>query len=149
MAEPGQIQTRPYFPYQILCHTAAFARSIQADSSHLCAQGFGNPEGFFALVLKRIHQDCPGHIGRHVCIVSYCGLYRVAQNQHQGVGHGACRFEPQQLGAKYASGPVGSPYHRRPFHHRGDCRMDVPCPETYNRKPVSRLFALGSSGCPG
>ena len=66
--EPFLVEARPDLLDEVAGDAAALRRRVEPDPVQPVAQRVGDPERLLGLVLERVDEDDPGHVGRHVAV---------------------------------------------------------------------------------
>ena len=91
VAEALLVEPRAHLAHKVRRHPAALRRRIEADAVEAVAESLRDAQRLLGLVVERVDEDDARHVRRHVAIEGLGGLDRVAEDQHQRVGHRARR----------------------------------------------------------
>ena len=127
------VEPCPHLVHQVGRDPAALRRRVQPDAVQLVAQGVRHPQRLLGLVLERVDEHDPRHVRPEVAIERQRRLDRVAEDQHQRVGHRPGRREtgqPRPGGRRRADAAA---HDRGVIEHVGDVGVDVAGAEADDR----------------
>ena len=87
MVEAGLVESRPDLMDEVGGHPAALGGRVEADAVQPVAEGVGDPERLLGLVLERVDEDDPRHVGLEVPVEGEGCLDRVAEDKDERMGH--------------------------------------------------------------
>ena len=126
--EPG-----PDLVDQVGRDAPALGRRVEPDAVQPIAQCMRDPEGLLRLVLERVDQHDPGDVRPEMAVEREGRLHRIAEDQHQRVGHRPGRGETGEPRPGRRRRTDAAADDRRVIEHVGDVRMDMPRPEADHR----------------
>ena len=121
---------------------------IEPDAVQPVAEGVGDAERLLGLVLERVDEDDPGHLGVEVAVEREGGLDGVAEDQDERVGHRPRRGEACEPGAGRGGGPDAAADDRGVVEDVGDVRVDVASAERDDGGGRGDVDALAGRGGP-
>ncbi len=114
-------------------HATALRWGIEADAEQPVPERMGDPERLLGLVLERVDEHDPGYVLAEVPIEREGRLDRVAEDEHERVGHRAGRRQPGQPRSGGRRSADATAHDRRVVEDVGDVRMDVTGTEADDR----------------
>ena len=134
--------------YEVGGDAAPLRWRVEADPVQSVAQRVRDAERLLRLVLERVHEHDPRHVRRHVAVERLGGADRVAEDQHQRVGHRPGRVQPGEPRARRRRGADAAADDRGVVQHVRDVRVDVARAEADDRLRRRGLDALAGGGRP-
>ena len=136
---PSEVEARPHLLHELGGHAAALGRRVEPDPVQPLAEGIGDAERLFGLVLERVHEDDPRHLRVDVAVEGLGGADRVAEDQDEGMRHRPRRGEAREPRAGRGRRTDAAADDRGVIHLVGHARMHVPRSEADDRNRIGRV----------
>ena len=148
VGEPLEVEPRPDLRDQVGGDPAALGGRVEPDAVQPIAERVGDPQRLLGLVLERVDEHDPGHVGPEVAVERDRRLDGVAEDEHERMRHRPGRVQPGESSPGRGRRADTAADDRRVVEDVGHVGMDVPGAERDHRSRRGRLDAFVRRGRP-